>query len=230
MEFLRHIPTLPSPPSSTISKKKSRLSYSITFKLAAVRHAEVHGNRSTARYLGINEKQIRDWRSKKPSLMNTNANAKRLKGAGRQVGDSKREKELKTWLEREQQQGKRLSQLDVQDKAKSLSADHHFKASSGWWRRWKIRHCYMLEKQATDIVSLNNNNNYSNLQLPTFNQSVEQNDIKTITSSIYNNTTASLPFFKSHIEGEQEFKDRITCALALLELKSTKSPTFSPEN
>ncbi len=69
--------------SQTCSKKKNRLSYSIMFKLAAVCFAETNGNRATARYLGINEKQIRDWRSKKHYLLQCDANAKRLKGAGR---------------------------------------------------------------------------------------------------------------------------------------------------
>lgn len=65
---------------TTYAKKKSRLSYSVMFKLAAVCFAEKNGNRASARYLGINEKQIRDWRSKKNNLIHSDANAKRLKG------------------------------------------------------------------------------------------------------------------------------------------------------
>lgn len=69
---------------STKNAKKHRLSYSVMFKLAAVCYAETYGNRATARYLGINEKQIRDWRSKKCNLIQSDSSAKRLKGAGRQ--------------------------------------------------------------------------------------------------------------------------------------------------
>ena len=69
---------------STKTAKKHRLSYSVMFKLAAVCYAETYGNRATARYLGINEKQIRDWRSKKCNLIQSDSSAKRLKGAGRQ--------------------------------------------------------------------------------------------------------------------------------------------------
>eukprot|EP00795_Rhopilema_esculentum_P015636 gene15636-6920_t len=71
--------------SLKIGVKKHRLSYSVMFKLAAVHYAEMYGNRATARYLGVNEKQIRDWRSKKHSLVQCDSNAKRLKGAGRHI-------------------------------------------------------------------------------------------------------------------------------------------------
>ena len=65
------------------TKKKQRLSYSVMFKLAAVCYAETYGNRATARYVGVNEKQIRDWKAKKHHLILCDSQAKRLKGAGR---------------------------------------------------------------------------------------------------------------------------------------------------
>ena len=63
--------------------KKQRLSYSVKFKLGAVFYAEIYGNRATARYIGVNEKQIRDWRSKKHHLVHSESTAKRLKGAAK---------------------------------------------------------------------------------------------------------------------------------------------------
>jgi len=203
MEVIRRIPLLPQP---TV-KKKSRLSYSITFKLAAVRHAEAHGNRATARYLGINEKQIRDWRSKKVSLMNTNANAKRLKGAGRQVTDPKRERDLKAWFDREQKDGKVVTHTDVQEKAKLLSNDQQFKASSGWLRRWKIRHSLSLNKSMIGM----NNNNYATCRNPF---------TPIYPPEHYNYMQTAFQHYKEEYEKEKEFKDKITCALALLELQS----------
>ena len=196
MEVLRRIPI-----QAPTFKKKSRLSYSINFKLAAVRHAEAHGNRATARYLGINEKQIRDWRSKKTCLMNTNSNAKRLKGAGRQVTDSKRDIELKVWIDKQQQDGKLIRHCDVQEKAKRFSNEENFKASSGWLRRWKVRQSY-----PSHIGFVELNNNYS----PT----------------PFENTVSLLPpppikcSLDRSLDREKEFRDRITCALALLDLKS----------
>ena len=71
------------------TKKKQRLSYSVMFKLAAVCYAEIYGNRATARYIGVNEKQIRDWRSKKHHLIHCDSKAKRLKGAARQGDENK---------------------------------------------------------------------------------------------------------------------------------------------
>ena len=70
-------------------KKKQRLSYSIMFKLAAVCYAEIYGNRATARYIGVNEKQIRDWRSKKHHLVHCDSKAKRLKGAAKHRDENK---------------------------------------------------------------------------------------------------------------------------------------------
>ena len=207
MEVLRRIPVLPQP---TV-KKKSRLSYSITFKLAAVRHAEAHGNRATARYLGINEKQIRDWRSKKLSLMNTNANAKRLKGAGRQITDPKRERDLKAWIEREQKSGKAITHSEVQEKAKLLSSDHQFKASSGWLRRWKIRHSLSLSKS---MIGLNNNNNNNN------NYTSATHFGALFSSDKYNYMYAAFQQYKNDFEKDKEFKDKINCALTLLELQN----------
>ena len=180
-------------------KKKCRLSYSITFKLSAVQHAEVHGNRATARYLGINEKQIRDWRSKKLNLMNTNCNAKRLKGAGRQVTDSKREQGLSEWIQTEKRNGKMISRVDIQEKAKSLTTDDKFKASAGWLRRWRMRHQVLLERSAErDLAFISGFNPHMRL---------------------YRDGFDMLTSIKG-MEKEREFRDKITCALALLELQT----------
>lgn len=204
MELLRRIPILGV---SSASKKKSRLSYSVTFKLAAVEHAETHGNRATARYLGINEKQIRDWRSKKSFLLNTKSDAKRLKGAGRQVSDARREQELKAWIEEEQKNGNMISRSDVQKKAKTFSNDGHFKASSGWLRRWKIRNNYTLNKP---IVGLDINDIMISKM-----SSVSLNDN-------HHQRYHVMSPVKRTTDIEKEFKDRIQCALALLELNSDR--------
>ena len=211
MEILSRMPVLQP------AKKKSRLSYSITFKLAAVRHAELHGNRSTARYLGINEKQIRDWRSKKVCLMNTNSNAKRLKGAGRQVTDTRRERDLKEWIEQEQRDGKPVSRTEVQEKAKVLSSSTDFKASAGWLRRWKLRHNVSLEQSST-LDSFNNN-----FTMTPFGTVIPSSDGLSFLQPIKVEYQKDI---KMEFQKDREVRDRITCALALLELNS--STTIHP--
>lgn len=185
------------------SKKKQRLSYSITFKLTAVEHAETHGNRATARYLGINEKQIRDWRSKKFCLLNTNANAKRLKGAGRQMSECRREREFKEWLEEERRQGNLASGVDVQRKSKSYTEECY--KSPTWLRRWRVRNNYPPSNHLLDI-------NINDFMIAKVN-SLSLDEKRYVLGPGRCSNDVNI---------EKEFKDRIQCALALLELNSER--------
>eukprot|EP00112_Aurelia_sp_Birch-Aquarium-sp1_P001535 Seg1166.2 transcript_id=Seg1166.2/GoldUCD/mRNA.D3Y31 product="hypothetical protein" protein_id=Seg1166.2/GoldUCD/D3Y31 len=183
---------------STGPKKKCRLSYSITFKLAAVRHAEINGNRATARYLGINEKQIRDWRSKKMSLMNTNCNAKRLKGAGRQANDANKSKNASS---PEDVQGKEFkmdsSQRSFIENIENIAREKKLQMTTEWMHRWKIRQPMLIQRSDNlDIMrafSLPGVLMYG----PRYDYGVTKN-----------------------LEKEREFHEKITCALALLDLKT----------
>ena len=255
----QHQPGLiPSPNGSTATKKKSRLSYSINFKLAAVRHAESHGNRATARYLGINEKQIRDWRSKKSSLMNTNVNAKRLKGAGRQCSDSNKR------LNKGASSGGHQTSLNNNNsnsnkKIHSASfmpiinhhLHHHAQQQSGydfsWWSQClpHSESTIMKEETRDDSFSSsspsppslspsnNNNNNYVTHSIRSI---IEKTNVGTqrpnsrdtlysvqphLHFSSDNDEPTYRTICRSDDEGEQELKEKISCALALLELKKT---------
>ena len=46
-----------------------RTSYTVGFKLKAVKLAETTSNRNAGKELGINEKLVRDWRKKKTELV-----------------------------------------------------------------------------------------------------------------------------------------------------------------
>ena len=283
-------PTLiPSPNASPKAKKKSRLSYSINFKLAAVRHAESHGNRATARYLGINEKQIRDWRSKKSSLLNTNANAKRLKGAGRQSSisasstklDNNKLSIIKSSMSSSTAENSEEHRFEIPNPTSKHSStiflnnlptpvsilnhnnpyQHHQHQSSydfSWWGQCLPRNGSTITKEETDSVAsslspsnssssstsnysshMNNNNNYVAHSIESI---IEPDDAETTlsrrirsppqmhfspTDNTHNQTVTHPVRLFNDNEGEQELKEKISCALALLELKKTSKRRLS---
>ena len=55
--------------SSSHKGKKVR-SFTVSFKLRPIAHAEVHGNRSAARK--YDERRVREWRAKKESISSLN--------------------------------------------------------------------------------------------------------------------------------------------------------------
>lgn len=181
------------------SKKKCRLSYSITFKLAAVRHAEINGNRATARYLGINEKQIRDWRSKKLSLMNTNCNAKRLKGAGRQMNEGTRITNARSSPEAMKIKNAKyqMQQQPVIENIENLAREKNIQMAAEWMYSWKIRHQMLMQRSENYDVIRTFRHPAMFVQSPRYDYGMTKN-----------------------LEKEREFHEKITCALALLDLKT----------
>ena len=85
-----------------------------------------------------------------------NSNAKRIKGAGRQVTETRGERDLREWAKQEKRDGKPLRRAEVQEKVKVLSSSSDFKESAGWLRRWKLRHNVSL-KQNSPSDSFNHN-------------------------------------------------------------------------
>lgn len=175
------------------AKKKCRLSYSITFKLAAVRHAEINGNRATARYLGINEKQIRDWRSKKLSLMNTNCNAKRLKGAGKQVSDGNKLSSPIRLKNTEFQ----AHQQSVIENIENLATEKKLQMATDWMHGWKLRNQMLIQRPENFELLRAFRHPAMLVQSPRYDYGITKN-----------------------LEKEREFHEKITCALALLDLKT----------
>ena len=177
------------------------MSYNITFKLSAVLHAEIHGNRAAARDLGINEKQIRDWRSKKLNLMSTNFNAKRLKGAGRQSFDLKREQKPARRNETETQEKREeltSNRVDVEEKAANLVIDEELSAPPAWLKLWRIEYNFSLKKTAERDLS--------------FMSSVNQNKL--------HRNVLDVSTVVKMTKGQKESLDRLSCASALLELRT----------
>eukprot|EP00794_Sanderia_malayensis_P014112 gene14112-15587_t len=179
----------------TNSKKKNRLSYSIMFKLTAVCFAEANGNRATARYLGINEKQIRDWRSKKLYLMQCDANAKRLKGAGRYPIRFKYD--CKNSIKALQfKDSEKTVALDV---AKQNSDPHVKSIEQG-----SNHHSHQHEIRYRNILPAIANN-------------------RVLDNGVAFNASRGIAQGKIKPKRESDFNEKISCALALLDLQTSKS-------
>ena len=184
--------------TATSPKKKCRLSYSITFKLAAVRHAEINGNRATARYLGINEKQIRDWRSKKLSLMNTNCNAKRLKGAGRQLNEVNRIKNVNSPNDIVKKEANiQTHHMSLFENLENITREKTFHMRNEWMHGWKMCQPMMMHRsEKLDIIRAFGHQGMF-MHGPRYDHGITKN-----------------------MEKEREFHEKINCALALLDLKT----------
>ena len=57
---------------SASHKGKKVRSFAVSFKLRAIAHAEVHGNRSATRKYDVDERHVREWRAKKKFISSLN--------------------------------------------------------------------------------------------------------------------------------------------------------------
>ena len=69
-------------------KGKKKKKYSLDFKKQVIAFAEVHGNRPASRHFEVDERRIREWRSKKSEIVQLVASKKgkqrsKLSGGGR---------------------------------------------------------------------------------------------------------------------------------------------------
>ena len=53
-------------------KGKKVRSFTVSFKLRAIAHAEVHDNRSAAGKYDVDERRVREWRAKKEPISSVN--------------------------------------------------------------------------------------------------------------------------------------------------------------
>lgn len=173
------------------SIKKQRLSYSVMFKLAAVCYAETYGNRATARYLGVNEKQIRDWKSKKHDLIHCDSGAKRLKGAARHRNRNKIP-------------ATEIRDVDLRGSESRDLRQHQFKTSAN--EEGKIPFWpFVFDIAKTELPTQ---------QLYDGSWHHETNDF------IASNAISGRRKFKE-ANKELDFHERFSCALALLDLKAS---------
>ena len=143
---------------NTTHKGKKFQAYSLEVKNEAIKHAEIHGNRPASRFFRVDEKRIREWRSKKSEIealivTKSGKQRKKLTGGGRKPLSTQLEERLLDWISNRRTQGLQVSCKLVMKKAEIIyhdmkgcnDADNKgFKASRGWLTRFMERNSLSL--------------------------------------------------------------------------------------
>ena len=160
--------------SSSLKGKKVR-SFTVSFELRAIAHAEVHGNRSAARKYDVDERRVREWRAKKESISSLNLTdgekkRKRVDGGGRKPQFQAVDEIVLDWISNRRERGLRVSRKLIMKKAQvayyeiklgetaNIANEEEFKAS-GWLKNFMRRNHLSLRRktsiaQKTQIVWL----------------------------------------------------------------------------
>lgn len=148
---------------STSHKGKKLQTYSLELKSKAIKYAEIHGNRPASRLFRVDEKRIREWRSKKSEIETLAATTngkqrKKLTGGGRKPLSTKLEERLLEWINSRHNQGLQVSCRLITKKAEIIYHDikgcnnvddENFKASKSWLNRFMERNSLTLRKQTS---------------------------------------------------------------------------------
>ena len=146
---------------TTSHKGKKLQTYSLELKSEAIKYAEIHGNRPASRLFRVDEKRIREWRSKKTEIETLVATTegkqrKKLTGGGRKPLSTKLEERLLEWITSRYSQGLQVTCKLIMKKAEIIYRDikgcdnvddENFKASKGWLNRFAERNNLSLRKQ-----------------------------------------------------------------------------------
>lgn len=135
-----------------------RKSYTADFKLSAIAHAEVHGNRATGRQFNIDESVIRGWRKEKGTLekMNPRKRARR----GPKAKWPHLEADLKQWIVAQRDNNRPVSTVAIKLKAKLMAAEKHiddFKGGVHWVYKFMKRNQLSVRTRTTVGKSLPEN-------------------------------------------------------------------------
>ena len=135
--------------------------YSLDFKKQVIAHAEAHGNRPASRHFKVDERRIREWRSKKSEIVQLVSSKKgkersKLSGGGRKPLSIKLEETLVQWIDSRRASGLRVSCKLIMKKAeityRSIKTGNNedfeeFKASRGWLTRFMKRNGLSLRRK-----------------------------------------------------------------------------------
>eukprot|EP00794_Sanderia_malayensis_P007755 gene7755-8599_t len=149
--------------AATSHKGKKFQKYSLDFKTEVIAFAEVHGNRPASRQFKVDERRVREWRSKKSEIVKLVASNKgkqrsKLSGGGRKPRSMKLEETLIQWIESRRASGLHVSYKLITEKAeityRDIKADinkdfEEFKASKGWFTRFMKRNGLSLRRKAS---------------------------------------------------------------------------------
>ena len=147
--------------SSSHKGKKVR-----SFKLRAIAHAEVHGNRSAARKYNVDERRVREWRAKKESISSLNLTdgekkRKRVNDGGRKPQFQAVDEIVLDWISNRRERGLRVSRKLIMKKAQvvynemklgetaNTANEEEFKASTGWLKNFMRRNHLSLRRKTS---------------------------------------------------------------------------------
>lgn len=147
----------------------SKKSYSISFKINAVKLAKVIGNRPAGKELNVDEKRIREWiqQSNKGRFativdeigQSVALKRQRLNGGGCKPHEANVEEELANWVCDQRKNYCRVTRKSISIKALSLSNNLEFKASRGWVDKFLKRNDFVPRQRTTTGQQLPENVN-----------------------------------------------------------------------
>ena len=148
---------------ATQSHKGEKIkSYTLNFKLEAVKFAELNGNRCAARKFNVDVRRIREWRNKKEQISEQcrkphGKQRKMLDGTGRKPAHEVVENKVLEWIYDRREKNLRVSCILIMKKAKiifdstqtSSETSESFVASRGWLRNFMRRHGLSLRRRTS---------------------------------------------------------------------------------
>ena len=137
-------------------------SFTLDFKKRVVEYAIENSNREAARCHEVDERRVREWRSKIEDITAKNlakggVKRKRLDGAGRKITNADLEAEFLEWVRERRSRMLRVSRKLIMRKAKRIhdeSTDNQavrdsFVASCGWLEKFLKRNGLSLRRRTT---------------------------------------------------------------------------------
>ena len=117
--------------------RKHKKTFTIDFKLNAIREAERTNNRQAARVLGVDDSSIRHWRKNEERLIQSKEQGGQFcaKGSGRRVQDGLLEQILSEWHSQQISNGIKVSGSMLRRKAQEIAVETgsvSSKFSNGW--------------------------------------------------------------------------------------------------
>ena len=131
-------------------------SYTVAFKLEAIKYAEDSSNYRAAKFYNIDRKRVQEWRKQKKELepVKNKEQVRALKGRGRKAKYPALENELLDYIKQRREKKQAVTTFMIRNKAKELGQTlglKDAKFSRGWVVRFKNRH-NLVERARTQIA------------------------------------------------------------------------------
>lgn len=124
-------------------------SFSAKFKLNVVALAEVRGKHFAAKTFNVHRKRVQEWCKMKQHLIDAPTTEKRKPGGGRKLKYPDIDATLMDWFQERRSCGVRVTGKSLRQEALRLHRENgsqSFKASNGWYKRFKTRHHISLRR------------------------------------------------------------------------------------